>query len=152
MAEPYVGIPAADRQKVAVLSEVSQAVGRAARAVTSDPALGRLIAERAPAVAQLVPDIIRVAMGTLAPVICDQYEADLAAARKDLANLQAVAARYHVDAEAELARRTAERDRAVRDADRAGEIRHATWVQAQQLRGELAVALERAALAEVPRG
>jgi hypothetical protein len=75
----------------------------------------------------------------------DARQAELDEARTDLANLQAVAARFAERAEVELAQRTAERDRAVRDADRAGEIRHATWVQAQRLRGELAVSMSQTA-------
>lgn len=62
-------------------------------------------------------------------------------AREDLAKLHAVAARFAEQSEEELARRTAERDRAVRDADDAARIKHATWQQAQRLRGELAVSM-----------
>lgn len=71
------------------------------------------------------------------------HERDVA--RTDLSHLQAVAAGFAEQAEVELAQRTAERDRAVRDAERTAEIKRATWEQAQRLRGELAVAISQVA-------
>lgn len=148
--EPFEGIQPGDRAAVEVLNEVSNAIVTATAAVKADPALGRLIAERSPQLADLVPDVVRVALRTVVPPILDEHEADRAQWRTHLEAAHSALEALLLSSESEVAKVTAARDRAVREAERLEEIKHAHWEVAQRLRAAFAVALAQrdAAVAE----
>lgn len=140
MPEPYEGIQHADRQAVRWLAEATAAKNAAADAVRRHPVLGRLMAERSPELADVIPDVVQVVVGELVPAIADQYEADLAKLREALRVAHEALGRLVMSSESQVDKLTEQRDRAVKEAERTAEIKHAQWEVAQRLRGALAVA------------